>query len=391
MPEEARETSDAAATVDGPARAQDAPASDDPRSLAIHDDGTAPRGPPVFLVLALLALLGATIIAWRYLAAIVLAMTLAYLLHPLYARLERVLPRKGPAALVVSLLVAVLIFGPLVWLALLFVDDVARIVRSIEGRDDIEQRVSGLLESLGVPESRVDDLGARIVEEAAQYLQAAVVPLATLATEMLVSFVVFFILLFFLLKDGQAFVDYLAHVLPAPEADVRRMLGRVGGRVKAIVYGTIMVSFVQGILGGIGWWVLGLPAPIFWGVMILVLSLIPVLGAFIIFIPAAIWSFAQGNVFTGVALLVLNFALVGLVDDALRPILIGHRSGVHPGLILIGVVGGLFVFGLIGFILGPLVMSLVAPLFQAWSRPEDEPVSPVRRKRLLRRWRRART
>lgn len=328
------------------------------------------RGPRVFLGLALLVGLAAAMMLRPLLGSVVLAVTLGHLLFPLYAWLEARLPRQWPAATIVLLLVAFLLVGPFVLIAFLFIGDVQRLIADIDSRADVEDRIEGALADLGLPGSFVEGLGERAVTAAAEWLRDEAVPIASLATEFLIGLVVFFILIFYVLTDGRALVERL-HLLPAPREDIDRALAQVSQRVKAIVVGTVGVAVIQAAIATAGWWLLGLPAPWFWGAVILVLELVPLVGSFVVLLPAAIWAFLNGDIWTGVGLLVLNFVMVGLIDDVLRPYLIGRRSGVHPTLVLIGIVGGLPLFGISGIILGPLLMGLLAPLYIAWAKPHS--------------------
>ncbi|HET6398655.1 MAG TPA: AI-2E family transporter [Candidatus Thermoplasmatota archaeon] len=329
------------------------------------------RGPALYLVLFALAAAAAGLIVYGQLSAVVLAMSVAYLTYPLYRRLLRGLRWRWAAASVVLLVVAAAIILPFVAFGFLFVDDVKELLADPTPPEDIEERLGEALEGAGVPESQVKRIADRAVETAAQYLEGMMQPMASFAIRFLLGLVVFFILLFFALIDGASWVRHASHVLPAPDRDVRQLLTLMGRQVKAIFYGTFLVSLIQGLLAFIGWWLLGLPAPFFWGFVMMILAVVPVLGPFLVLLPAAVWAFLQGDTMTGVWLLVLNFVLVGVVDDVLRPYFVGRSSGIHPALVLLGVVGGIPVLGLVGIIVGPLILGLVAPLLQAWSHPED--------------------
>lgn len=302
------------------------------------------------------------------LAAVVFALTAGHLLHPLYAWFTTVLPWRWPAGAAVLMLVAATLVGPFVLLAFFFIGDAQRLLSDLDEPGDLGRRLEELLTRLGVPSSSVEGLGDRVISGVGSWLQGEALSIAGFALEFLIGLVVFFIVLYYVLVDGPRLVQRL-HFLPAPGQDIDRVLGQVSGRVKAIVYGTLVVALVQATIAATGWWLLGLPAPLFWGVVILILELIPVLGSFVVLLPAAVWAFLNGDVWTGVALLGLNFIMVGLVDDVLRPYLIGRKSGVHPVLVLIGIVGGLPLFGISGIILGPLLMGLLEPIYLAWAAP----------------------
>lgn len=330
------------------------------------------HGPTVFLVLALAVTLGALLIIRNQLAAVVLALAFGYLLQPVHRWLTGVVRKEWISASILLLLFAVVLVAPFIILTFRFIDDATSLLGSIGSRADVERLVSGFLGALGVPERHLEDAAARTVEEAAAFLFESLAPIASIAAEALVALSVFFFLLFYVILDGPRLARFVEHVMPAPKEDVHRMNERVGHRVNAIVLGMLFVGTVQGTIAGVGWWILGLPAPVFWGFIMVVLSMIPVIGAFIVLIPAAIWTFLQGDMVATVGLLVLNFVLVGLTDNILRPFVIGKRGGVHPSLILLGIIGGIPLFGLSGIVLGPLIMGIVGPLFQVWSHPEDD-------------------
>jgi predicted PurR-regulated permease PerM len=150
------------------------------------------------------------------------------------------------------------------------------------------------------------------------------------------------------------------------EADA--LLRRTSDTIRATVFGTVVVAIVQGALGGLMFWLLGLPAALLWGVVMAVLALIPVLGAFVVWVPAAIFLAVEGS--WGKALLLTGWGtlVVGTIDNLLYPVLVGNKLRLHTVPVFFAIVGGLIVFGAAGVILGPVILAVTLGLVDVWKR-----------------------
>jgi predicted PurR-regulated permease PerM len=158
-----------------------------------------------------------------------------------------------------------------------------------------------------------------------------------------------------------------------------RLGRRIAETILATVYGTLVVAAVQGSMGGLMFWVLGLPAPVLWGVVMGLLAIVPVLGAFIIWIPAAIILAIDGHWAKAIVLTAWGSIVVGGIDNLLYPMLVGNRLQMHTVIAFIAMIGGLAVFGASGIILGPVSVTVTTLLLEMWrNRPSDptDPVSP---------------
>ena len=157
-----------------------------------------------------------------------------------------------------------------------------------------------------------------------------------------------------------------------------RLFSRIGDTIYATIYGTLAVSSAQGVLGGLMFWWLGLSAPLLWGVVMALLAVVPVLGAFIVWIPAALFLVLEGNWGKALILALWGMFVVGTVDNLLRPILVGNRLKLHTVLAFMSVVGGLILFGPAGLILGPLALTVTAVLLEIWrGRIATETLVPI--------------
>lgn len=183
----------------------------------------------------------------------------------------------------------------------------------------------------------------------------------------LVAFCLTLYVLFFLLRDRRQALRSIHSLAPLTRAEMTRLSRRINDTIHATVYGTLAVSVVQGALGGLMFWWLGLPSPLMWGVVMAILAVVPVLGSFVVWLPAAIYLGINGNVGKALILTLWGVLVVGTVDNLLRPILVGKRLEQHTVLAFFSVVGGLILFGASGLILGPLVLTITTVLLEIWS------------------------
>ena len=145
------------------------------------------------------------------------------------------------------------------------------------------------------------------------------------------------------------------------------VFSRVHDTIFATIYGTFAVSAVQGVLGGLMFWALGLSAPLLWGVVMALLAVVPVLGAFIVWVPAVAFLALEGSWGKALILLLWGVLVVGTIDNLLRPIMVGNRLKLHTVLAFISVVGGLIIIGASGLILGPIMLTITMVLLEIWT------------------------
>jgi predicted PurR-regulated permease PerM len=181
-----------------------------------------------------------------------------------------------------------------------------------------------------------------------------------------VGFCLTFYLLFFFLRDRRAALQALRSLSPLTDLEMDRLFGRAGDTIYATIYGTLAVSAVQGLLGGLMFWWLGLPAPLLWGVMMALLAVVPVLGAFVIWVPAALYLALEGSWGKALILAAWGGLIIGSIDNLLYPLLVGNRLKLHTVLAFVSIVGGLMLFGPAGLILGPLALTVTAELLETW-------------------------
>ncbi len=173
--------------------------------------------------------------------------------------------------------------------------------------------------------------------------------------------------LYYLFRDAGAIVDAARRTLPFDEPQREEMLARARDLISAGVRASLVISAVQGTIGGISFMLVGLPAPIFWGVVMAFFALLPLVGSWIVWVPAALWLFTQGHIAGGVTLAITCGLLAGTIDHFVRPILLSGHARMSPLLVFISVLGGIGVFGMLGFVLGPIVVATAAGILGTYT------------------------
>jgi predicted PurR-regulated permease PerM len=175
---------------------------------------------------------------------------------------------------------------------------------------------------------------------------------------LVISLFIALYLAFFLVRDGGTLVRSIRMAIPLPPDDKQELLEQFGTVLRATVKGNLVVALVQGALGGLAFWVLGVNAALLWAVLMALLSLLPAVGAGLVWGPVAIWLFASGEIWQAVGLVLYGVLVIGLVDNVLRPLLVGKDTGMPDYLVLISTVGGIAVMGINGFVIGPAIAAM---------------------------------
>jgi predicted PurR-regulated permease PerM len=182
----------------------------------------------------------------------------------------------------------------------------------------------------------------------------------------LIAFFFTLLSLYYLFKDGERLFDGLKGILPIPPRERDLLIGRFRDMVNATVFGGLLIALIQGLLGGMAFWVLGIASPLLWGTAMALFSFIPLGGTALIWIPAALILIILGAVAKGIILLAIGVFIISSVDNLLRPLVVGVKTHIHPLLLFFTVIGGIQVFGMIGVITGPLIASLCLTLIEIY-------------------------
>lgn len=205
---------------------------------------------------------------------------------------------------------------------------------------------------------------------------------ATLSTvNFLFLFIVFMYTMFFFLKEGEHILEKILYYLPLTDEDEHRMLDRFTSVTRATLKGTLVIGAIQGGLAGLAFWVVGIDSALFWGTIMTVLSIIPAVGSALVWFPAAIILAAGGHFVSAIGLLIFCGVLVGSVDNILRPRFVGRDTQMHELMIFFGTLGGISLFGIIGFIVGPIIAALFVTVWDIYGETFKDYLPEVKRRR----------
>ncbi len=351
-------------------------------------------------IVFLLLLAGVTVaFLWvlsPFFGAVFWAITLALLFNPLYQRLRRRLKgRANLAALLTLLICLVIVILPMIMISISLIEDVTAFVQRMRSgeinlRSYFQQIVAALpgwitewLGRLGTfnLEGIVDKIASGLLQ-GGQLVATRALAIGQNTFQFLVQFVVMLYLLFFLLRDGVALSQLVRESAPLARSHTHDLLNKFATVVRATVKGNVVVAVVQGTLGGLALAVLGITGAVFWGVVMAILSLLPAVGAALVWAPVAIYLLATGALWQGLALIVWGVVVIGLSDNVLRPILVGKDTKLPDYIVLVSTIGGMSVFGINGFVIGPTIaamfMAFWALFNQAGGLPDaDAPPPPA--------------
>lgn len=322
-----------------------------------------------------------------FFGAVLWGVALAILFTPLYKRLLKRFgnKRRTAAALATLAIVLVIVIIPLSMIAVTLVQDVVLVTQRIRSGElnfvNYFQQIVGALPDwtmrlldrfgLGNFEAILEKLSAGAAQ-GSQMLASQAVSIGQNTFDFLVSFFVMLYLLFFLLRDGADLSRTIREAVPLARPHTHYLLNKFTTVIRATVKGNVVVAAVQGTIGGLAFWALGVQGALLWGVVMAFLSLLPAVGAALIWAPVAIYFLATGAIVKGLVLIFVGVFVIGLVDNLLRPILVGKDTQMPDYIVLISTIGGMALFGISGFVIGPVVAALFMAVWGLFMASNDE-------------------
>lgn len=305
-----------------------------------------------------------------FIPALVWALTLAVLLAPVERALRAKLKAPNVTVSLTLMLAAFMVVTPVILVSGALINEIIENANSLnamlsaENWSDLARRHPALSPAILWAANNLDmqqllqSLTARLAEWSATFVRGSISSVVTLLLT--------FYFLFYLLRDQARALAALERMMPLSHVEFRTLVDRIVQTIIASVYGTAAVAALQGFLGGLMFWWLDLPSPVFWGVIMGLLAIVPFLGAFIVWVPASIALALDGQLLSAVVLAVWGTVVVGLIDNIIYPILVGRRLALHSMLSFIAIIGGLVLFGPHGVVLGPIIVAGSRTLLEIW-------------------------
>lgn len=329
----------------------------------------------MLFLLAILFL--AFLIVRPFITAILASIIIAYMAHPLYRLINKRLKRKNLSALIVTGIIILLIILPTFFVLQTLSKETYTIYllskqKIVSGElfregcnaDNFLCSSSNIIKDF-ISDPQVNYQLQNIVERFTTFIMDSMSSFILFIPALIINFFIMIFIIFFLLRDGEGFAKKVRSLLPLKKHYQKRVFEKSKEVTFAVVYGHLFVALIQGALGGIGFLVLGISSPLLWGVLMAFAALIPFVGTPIIWLPAALYRFSNGlatgnnwQITTGIILFLYGALVISTLDNFLKPKIIGDKAEVHPILVLLGVLGGIKVFGIVGIIIGPVILAV---------------------------------
>ncbi len=309
------------------------------------------------------------VIFYPFFGALALAVVLATLVSPVYKDLNIYIKNKSVSAFIVTLMVLLAIIIPATGLFFLLLDEVNSLLVHLMSYNfaDIPSFLmlykGKLVEILPVFDSvSLSEVFQGFVQGVGSYVGNILTNMAGF----ILKFLVAVIALYYFIRDGERFIEELIKLSPLVDYEDRAIVEKLNNVAHSLIRGTLVIAVLQGVLTGFGFFLFGVPSPILWGSVAAFGALIPTIGTSVVSIPAVIYLFFTGHTVAAIGLAAWAMLFVGLIDNILGPRLIGNGAKIHPLFVLLSVLGGLAVFGISGFLLGPLVFGFLLALAEIY-------------------------
>jgi predicted PurR-regulated permease PerM len=292
------------------------------------------------------------------LMAIVIGFILAFIFNPVYVKLNKVIKSKNIASGLICFVLLILVLLPFWFFTPLVIDQAIKVYFLTQDFDFVGL-LQGIFPSLFASEEFSREIGSILYS----FFTKSANSFVNIFTDMILNFPVLFLqsmvvffTLFFVLKDKEKLISYIGGLLPFSKNVEGRIFSSSKSITEAVIYGQIIVGLVQGLVLGAGFFIMGVSNALFLTLLACLAGIFPVVGTAIIWIPMVIYMFVTGDIFTGIGLTIFG-GISSTLDNLLRPIIVSKKVRMNTALVVIGMIGGLLMFGVLGFVLGPLILA----------------------------------
>jgi predicted PurR-regulated permease PerM len=310
------------------------------------------------------------------------------LFYPLYEKLLKRTHKKGFSSFVMCFLIIIIIIGPVTYLSIALVDEASNAVTKVNEMykaGELNEMFSFDLPWLKSAKEKLSpyyDLSKinfdQIVKDAIDSVGSVVVSqtknIITNGTKVIFFFALMIFTTYYFFRDGDKIIDRVRRLLPLTPEQIDHTMRQLRDVIQATMYGGVVVALIQGLLGGILFALVGIPSAVFWGAIMAFLSIIPFVGAFIVYIPAGIILIIGGSYIKGMIVVLAGIVVISQIDNVLRPLLISGKASIHPLLLFFTIMGGIYLFGILGLVIGPLITAVFLTLLKIFEfklHPEE--------------------
>ncbi|ELZ06221.1 hypothetical protein C482_00325 [Natrialba chahannaoensis JCM 10990] len=305
-----------------------------------------------------------------FLQYVLLAVLLAFLLFPLQQRLESYIsPMLAALALVLLAIVGFIV--PFLLVAAVIADDAANLLQSLDAEtlqvsaleSAIEDQTGIEVDLLETAADSAQEVGTMVLEQATAWFSALIHALIGLGLALF--------LLYYLLKNGDNLLEWIRKMTPLPMDVQDDLYGELNDVMWAVLVGHVLIAIIEGVIAGLALFVVGIPNAAFWTFIMVILSLVPLIGAPLVWIPASIYLVVIGEPLLAAGLAIYSAIVVGIADDYLRPVVVDRYAEISPAVIILGVLGGIYAFGIMGLFFGPVVVGALITVLEVLDEDYD--------------------
>ncbi|EMA43042.1 AI-2E family transporter [Halobiforma nitratireducens] len=335
------------------------------------------------LLLVVLGAIGALLVMplLQYLMA---AALLAFVLYPIHRRFEERIDERLSALALTGFAIVVAVV-PILYFSIVILQTVFEFIESFDELAAIETVRQTALDA-GIEPEVLESIEAELLSEiegslggAVEVVLMEVVGLLNASIRMSFGLLVLVFVLYYLLVDGDTFIDWLSAVAPLSEEVRKELFDEIEVVTWAVIQSHVLVALVEGVLGGLGFYLLGVPNVAFWTVVMIVVSFLPAIGVWLVWGPAVVYLAIVVDPLQAIALFLYGVAVLSVVDNYLRAIFVDRGSGLHPAVVLVGVIGGIYLLGIMGLFLGPVLLAVFKAGLTVFSRVNSHGDAPEKR------------
>ncbi len=328
---------------------------------------------------------------WAYFSSIILALLIASAFYPLYLKVYSLFRgREHTASLTMTVLILLILIIPVGGFIGTLSNEafdfyvrtrnsvsLKKIQEGIQGDSLWAKRIrkAGEFANIQLNPESIERLAASIGRNIGLFLSRQLSSIASNLLNFLIHFFLMMLVIYYIFLRGRYLKDYISEVLPFPIGQQELMVRKFREMGRAVIIGNALSGLIQGIFGGFGFFIFGIGSSFLWGSVIGFMAFLPVIGASVVFIPTTIMLFIQGKIGTGIGYLIYNICYSSFVEYLVKPRLIGKGMHMNPILVFIGILGGIKIFGILGIIYGPLIMTIFFTLLEIYRLEYREPVA----------------
>ena len=331
--------------------------------------------------LALLVFLTFIILRPILLSAI-FGLILAFVFYPVYKRVLVIIKNKNLASLIICILVLSMVIVPVLLLTPVVIRQSLEAYNHLRGEDVLAPLKDLITRAISSPELANDLIGAvnSFTDKIASALSSKLTEIIFNSPTIILQIALILFVFFFGLRDGDQLVAYMQSLSPLSKESEKKVFRQFKDITSSVIYGQILAGIAQGVVTGVALFIFGVPNALVLTIIATFVGVLPIIGPWLVWIPIDIYLFLQGKTLSGIGLLIYGLVVISWVDTVIRPLVVSRKTKINSGVVLVSMVGGLFVFGILGLILGPLIIAYLILFLDSYRDQRVESVLIVEEK-----------